>query len=325
MFAGKTSELLRLVTRAEMANKRVILYKYANDKRYSESKVSTHDFVMHEAISCDKLMPRIDEAKEYDIVGIDEGQFFADIVEFAKELAKEHTEVIIAALDGDFLRRPFGSTIELISCSESVQKLTALTRPEGKSAAFSKRCIKSDQLELIGGSESYMAATRSDMISTSTQGEIRLILGPVNSQKTSELTKVMNDYHVIGKKIYFVRNTEKKNMNRRVDYAIVKIDELPPVDSLLEYDVIGVDDAHEFPNIATWCDDLANKGKIVYASALSGNEEHVAYRNIIELFPKIEGLKFYTSVCEKTGGDAPFFIKENGLVHTYSREALSSD
>ena len=45
---------------------------------------------------------------EYDVVGIDEGQFFPDLLNCAEQLANLGLTVWVAALDGDFLRQPFG-------------------------------------------------------------------------------------------------------------------------------------------------------------------------------------------------------------------------
>jgi len=42
--------------------------------------------------------------KPYDVIGIDEGQFFTDIVEFAEEFANHGKIVIISSLSGTFLR-----------------------------------------------------------------------------------------------------------------------------------------------------------------------------------------------------------------------------
>lgn len=40
----------------------------------------------------------------YDVIGIDEGQFFENIVDFAESLANAGKTVIVAALDGTFQR-----------------------------------------------------------------------------------------------------------------------------------------------------------------------------------------------------------------------------
>ncbi|CAB4045302.1 Thymidine kinase, cytosolic, partial [Paramuricea clavata] len=57
------------------------------------------------AVPCHKLSNIKKQAMNYNIIGIDEGQFFSDIVEFCEELANKGKTVIVAALDGTFQRQ----------------------------------------------------------------------------------------------------------------------------------------------------------------------------------------------------------------------------
>ena len=43
-----------------------------------------------------------------------EGQFFPDLPEFCEALLAAGKTVLVAALDGDFRRRPFGRVLELM-------------------------------------------------------------------------------------------------------------------------------------------------------------------------------------------------------------------
>ena len=78
MFSGKTSELLRRLKRHQLANKKVVLVKYAKDQRYdgSDTQVITHDQNgMKATISTLSLTHSIqnsDEFEDADVVGIDE-------------------------------------------------------------------------------------------------------------------------------------------------------------------------------------------------------------------------------------------------------------
>ena len=67
-----------------------------------------------------------DKAKTYQVVAIDEGQFFEDIVEFAEEMADLGIIVLVAALDGTFQRKPFNNIVNLLPIAEKVTKLTAV-------------------------------------------------------------------------------------------------------------------------------------------------------------------------------------------------------
>ena len=158
MFSGKTTELLRRVKRYELAKYKCIVIKYDNDKRYDG--VSTHDNRCHDALSTNILTDVRSKLLLYEVLGIDEGQFFVDIVDIAEEMAMLGKIVIVAGLDGDYRRRPFGSMINLINLAENVVKLTAVCLNCYGEGSFSKRICVNTQLEIIGGSERYMAVCR---------------------------------------------------------------------------------------------------------------------------------------------------------------------
>jgi len=58
---------------------------------------------MIKAINCIHLNHiNIEDIKKFDVIGIDEGQFFDDLVEFSESCANEGKIVIISALNSDF-------------------------------------------------------------------------------------------------------------------------------------------------------------------------------------------------------------------------------
>ncbi|EFC36973.1 thymidine kinase [Naegleria gruberi] len=160
MFAGKTSELLRRLRRYQYAQKETVLVKYINDDRYSKENVSTHDLVQQKAIPTDRLEKIASQLLGYHVIGIDEGQFFPDLVEFCEAAANGGKIVIVSALDGTFQRKQFGNVLSLVPMAESVVKLKAVCMVCGKDAAFSKRITDEQQTEVIGGSDKYIATCR---------------------------------------------------------------------------------------------------------------------------------------------------------------------
>ena len=68
--------------------------------------------------------------------------------------------VIVAALDGNFLRQPFNDILHLVPLAESVTKLTAVCMLCYGSASYTKRIGTETQLEVIGGCDKYIAACR---------------------------------------------------------------------------------------------------------------------------------------------------------------------
>eukprot|EP01012_Entosiphon_sulcatum_P023852 TRINITY_DN2897_c0_g1_i1.p1 TRINITY_DN2897_c0_g1~~TRINITY_DN2897_c0_g1_i1.p1 ORF type:complete len:203 (-),score=37.29 TRINITY_DN2897_c0_g1_i1:356-964(-) len=163
MFAGKSTELLRRMRRHEHGQKRCLLVKAARDTRYDDACVATHDRQLMRAVSADRLQSEsiADLVSKADVIGIDEGQFFPDLVPFAESAANHGKVVIIAALDGDFQRRPFGSVCELVPLCETVEKLSSICMACRRAeAGFTRRICKSTAIELVGGAESYWAVCR---------------------------------------------------------------------------------------------------------------------------------------------------------------------
>ena len=163
MFSGKTTQMLHRIRRHGFANRRVLLVKYCKDQRYSVSAVATHDNVT--GGGCDTLsvaaLAQVGEAyQKYDVIGVDEGQFYPDLGACVDQWASEGKTVIVAALDGDFLRHPFGDVCALVPRAESVTKITAVCMGCGCNAAFSKRISAEQDVEVIGGADKYLPTCR---------------------------------------------------------------------------------------------------------------------------------------------------------------------
>ncbi|XP_054391769.2 thymidine kinase, cytosolic isoform X1 [Pongo abelii] len=138
MFSGKSTELMRRVRRFQIAQYKCLVIKYAKDTRYSSS-FCTHDRNTMEALPACLLRDVAQEALGVAVIGIDEGQFFPDIVEFCEAMANAGKTVIVAALDGTFQRKPFGAILNLVPLAESVVKLTAVCMECFREAAYTKR------------------------------------------------------------------------------------------------------------------------------------------------------------------------------------------
>ena len=169
MFSGKSEELLRRIKRGVIAKQKVLLFKPSIDNRYEENMVSTHNGNSYESVNIDKAEQIYDYIidKKYDIIGIDEIQFFDEkIVEVINKLADDGIRVIVAGLDMDFKAEPFHPMPEIMAVSEMVTKLHAVCNKCGKEASRSQRLIDGeparydDPIVVIGASESYEARCR---------------------------------------------------------------------------------------------------------------------------------------------------------------------
>jgi len=113
MFSGKSSELHRRVKRHQIAKKNCLVLNYISDNRYSFDEVSaTHDKQLLKAKKILFLKDVDDIITGYDVVAIDEGQFFLDLLEYVDKWANCGKIVLVAALDATFQRKAFGSVCE---------------------------------------------------------------------------------------------------------------------------------------------------------------------------------------------------------------------
>ena len=169
MFSGKSEELLRRIKRGVIAKQKVLLFKPSIDNRYDENRVSTHNGNSYDSISIEKSSDILNFVKDtkYDIIGIDEIQFFDnDIVKIINKLADDGIRVIVAGLDMDFKAEPFHPMPEIMAISEMVTKLQAVCNKCGEEASRSQRLINGkpakydDPIVVIGASESYEARCR---------------------------------------------------------------------------------------------------------------------------------------------------------------------
>ena len=164
MFASKTSWLIGIYKQYAVYTKKILVVNYYADKRYSETELSTHDKVTIPCVQTDKLYNLTINHDTTDIILINEGQFFDDIVPWVKNMVDHHNkQIYICGLDGDFKRQKFGDLIELIPFCDKITKLTALcgSCKDGTKAIFTHRTVKSCEQVLIGEKDSYIPVCRS--------------------------------------------------------------------------------------------------------------------------------------------------------------------
>lgn len=162
MFSGKSTELLRKIRRYSYQKRSTVVVSYIFDTRYSKSEelISTHDKTHYPAIKTGQLKTIKDKLYDYDVIGVDEGQFYPDLIEVVEELANIGKTVIISCLSGNFKREPFEAVTKLIPKCEKIQLLTAICSSCGCEATYTFRTIRNEDEVLIGGEESYKPACR---------------------------------------------------------------------------------------------------------------------------------------------------------------------
>jgi len=162
MFSGKTEELIRRLRRAQFAGLKVEIFKPSLDKRYSETRVVSHDEKSIMSTPVDNASSILLLAGEVNVVGIDEAQFFdAGIVDVCNKLADEGVRVVVAGLDMDFMGNPFGPMPALLSIAEFVTKVHAICMRCGNLAQYSFRKSEEDQVVVLGEKDKYEPLCRS--------------------------------------------------------------------------------------------------------------------------------------------------------------------
>ena len=156
MFSGKTEELIRRLKRARIAKQKVEIFKPAIDTRYDDDDVVSHDSNTVSSTAVENASQILFYADEFDVVAIDEAQFFGnDLVDVCNKLAAKGKRVIVAGLDMDYLGKPFGPIPALMASAEYVTKVHAICMKCGSLASYSHRTIKDDKLVVLGETDSY--------------------------------------------------------------------------------------------------------------------------------------------------------------------------
>ena len=165
MFAGKTSVLQSIHRRWKSLGFICVAYKPQMDTRYSKESITSHDQIHTSATTVTHLMEclKTEEYKSANLILIEEAQFFPDLFEFVMLSVEENKkQVVVAGLDGDKYRMPFGQILNLIPYADRIQKLTAVCRlcGDGTPALFSFCSSKKQDQILVGASENYQAVCR---------------------------------------------------------------------------------------------------------------------------------------------------------------------
>ncbi len=162
MFSGKSEELLRRLRRAVIARQEVQVFTPVTDTRFATERVVTRDNRELDATAVqDSAELRHKLHWSVKVVGVDEAQFFDDgLAELANELADGGVRVIVAGLDQDFRRRPFGPMPLILATAEYVDKMHAVCVRCGAPAHYSQRIAGGGEQVLVGDADSYEARCR---------------------------------------------------------------------------------------------------------------------------------------------------------------------
>ncbi len=171
MFAGKTTRLLKEISKARTGKKKAVLFKSGIDNRYADQEVVTHDgerlpaFILPEGEQCIPTLRKA--AEEYDIIGIDEGQFWDGTKGFASELnrlAFQSKSVYVSMLNRKKDEELFNIGKELLACADHVHTLHSKCWKCGRKASFTQRITpwpsSNRMADFVGGAKDYQPICR---------------------------------------------------------------------------------------------------------------------------------------------------------------------
>ena len=168
MFSGKTSELIRRLKRYRLLYDKIVVVNSVKDTRNNCDVLHTHDGVTFECIKVEHVSECL-LSKEFcdsDVVAIDEAQFFSNLKDFVGMCLFLKKKVLLAGLDADYKQQKFGDIVDCIPMADRVTKLSALCMRcrDGTKGPFTRRLVDTNELELVGGNESYEAVCRTHLI-----------------------------------------------------------------------------------------------------------------------------------------------------------------
>jgi thymidine kinase len=171
MFSGKSTELIQRIRKYKLINRSYLAVTHQSDVRYDTNSIVSHDLLRESALPLSRLCQLTDDESSYkeqylnaQVIVIEEGQFFVDLFDFVLlAVERDGKTVVISALDGDYLRKPFENVMRLIPLADTVDRRTALCSgcSDGTVAMFSQRTVESQgERELVGGAEAYRPVCR---------------------------------------------------------------------------------------------------------------------------------------------------------------------
>jgi thymidine kinase len=170
MFAGKTTELTRLIEREQIAKREYIIFNSYLDKRYGNNHICTHQNKSHPAHFINKssemypILDNIEKKKKPHTIFIDEVMFFnSDVLNFIEYAVKNKSNISCFGLDMTSEGKPFPFRDQtkdigsLLAISDKIVRLSAVCTECGNDATRTYCKSKKTDAIKVGGQKEYIA------------------------------------------------------------------------------------------------------------------------------------------------------------------------
>lgn len=172
MYSGKSTLIGFLLKKYLQSKKKVVYVRYKKDVRFcslEDDKIITHHKCVvyggraeEPILLCDGDMSTIEEElKKYDVIGIDEIQFFRGASKFIKEFNARHPGkiFILSGLLSDFQKRPWPVSVNILAMAHKAKQMFATCDYcQDTKATNTLRTSDETASEVIGSSDKYLAA-----------------------------------------------------------------------------------------------------------------------------------------------------------------------
>jgi len=179
MFSGKTCKLHARLSEFSDVGLKTLYLNHSSDSRstqmYSTNvKGSCGSFISGSItqIKTPTLKETLSQIGDYQVIGIDEAQFFTDLLEMVKLFLGKNKIIIVSGLNGTFDLDEFGQILKLIPLADKSIHLSAHCKaciidcylkkiqPIVKVAPFTLRLSNRKDEKSVGGADSYAAVCR---------------------------------------------------------------------------------------------------------------------------------------------------------------------
>lgn len=161
MFSGKSTLLISQGEKHMRAGQNVLYIKPSMDTRYSEDEIVTHSNLRVRAVAVDTTKPLELDMEDYEVMLIDEAQFFDRVLlQSINELLKAGKTIYVSCLDMDFKGQGFDTAMNIMAIADKVNKLKAICEDCGEDAVISGKRIQNDDVVELGAKDLYVPLCR---------------------------------------------------------------------------------------------------------------------------------------------------------------------
>ena len=164
MYSGKSTKLLEYHRKYKLKHK-CLLINHSSDKRYTnEEKICTHDLTSENCIFLDNIekIEYLENFDDYEIIFIDEGQFFQDLVLINRIVNEYNKTVFISGLKADFKNNGFKNILDLIPLCDDLIMLKSICSICKKlnDGIYSKKIEEDNKIIDVGSVDKYIPVCR---------------------------------------------------------------------------------------------------------------------------------------------------------------------